>query len=131
MDSKGEVVNPLDIASLEKLAGEIRKLDVESVAIFFMNSYINSSHEEAAAQVLKGRLPDVYVTFPAGNASVTVGGWANIDLGKYDDGNDDISESEIRERPSAWKPPAPRYASGVLAKYARLVSSASTGAVTG
>jgi hypothetical protein len=35
--------------------------------------------------------PDLYVTFPAGNASVTLGGWANIDLGKYD-GND-ISES--------------------------------------
>ena len=37
--------------------------------------------------------PDVYVTFPAGNASVTLGGWANIDLGKYDDPDDDISES--------------------------------------
>jgi hypothetical protein len=37
--------------------------------------------------------PDVYVTFPAGNASVTIGGWANIDLGKYDDLDDDISES--------------------------------------
>ena len=37
--------------------------------------------------------PDLYVTFPAGNASVTVGGWANIDLGKYDDPDDDISES--------------------------------------
>ena len=37
--------------------------------------------------------PDLYVTFPAGNASVTVGGWANIDLGKYDDPNDDFSES--------------------------------------
>jgi hypothetical protein len=37
--------------------------------------------------------PDVYVTFPAGNASVTLGGWANIDLGKYDDPEDDISES--------------------------------------
>jgi Bacterial protein of unknown function (Gcw_chp) len=35
--------------------------------------------------------PDLYVTFPAGKASVTLGGWANIDLGKYD-GND-ISES--------------------------------------
>lgn len=35
--------------------------------------------------------PDLYVTFPAGAASVTLGGWANIDLGKYD-GND-ISES--------------------------------------
>ncbi|MEO6057338.1 MAG: hypothetical protein ABIQ49_10900 [Gemmatimonadales bacterium] len=36
--------------------------------------------------------PDVYVTFPAGNASITLGGWANIDLGKYDGAND-ISES--------------------------------------
>src|SRR6266496_5639391 len=63
MTSKGEVVNPLDVSSLEKLAGEIRKLDVESVAIFFMNSYINPSHEEAAADVLREHLPDVYVTF--------------------------------------------------------------------
>jgi uncharacterized protein Gcw-chp len=37
--------------------------------------------------------PDIYVTFPAGNASVTLGGWANIDLGKYDDPNNDISQS--------------------------------------
>jgi hypothetical protein len=37
--------------------------------------------------------PAVYVTFPAGNAEVTVGGWANIELGKYDDLADDISES--------------------------------------
>ena len=36
--------------------------------------------------------PDLYVTFPAGKASVTLGGWANIDLGKYD-GTTDISES--------------------------------------
>jgi uncharacterized protein (TIGR02001 family) len=36
--------------------------------------------------------PDLYLTFPAGKASVTVGGWANIDLGKYD-GTTDISES--------------------------------------
>ena len=37
--------------------------------------------------------PDLYVTIPAGNASVTLGGWANIDLGKYDDPQDHISES--------------------------------------
>lgn len=37
--------------------------------------------------------PDLYVTFPAGNASITLGGWASIDLGKYDDLDDDISES--------------------------------------
>ena len=33
-------------------------------------------------------------------------------------------------RLDAWSPPAPRYTTGALAKYARLVSSASEGAVT-
>jgi hypothetical protein len=37
--------------------------------------------------------PSAYISFPAGQASVTVGGWANIDLGTYDDPEDDISES--------------------------------------
>lgn len=37
--------------------------------------------------------PDVYVTFPIGSASLTVGGWANIDAGKYGDANNDLSES--------------------------------------
>jgi dihydroxy-acid dehydratase len=43
----------------------------------------------------------------------------------------ELSEEEIRARMAGWKAPAMRYATGVLAKYARLVSSASTGAVTG
>ena len=37
--------------------------------------------------------PDLYVTFPAGQASITLCGWASIDLGKYDNPNKDISES--------------------------------------
>jgi hypothetical protein len=37
--------------------------------------------------------PAVYASIPVGNASVTLGGWANIDLGKYDGLTDDISES--------------------------------------
>jgi N-methylhydantoinase A len=61
--SKGEVITPLDLTALEKLAGEIRTLGVESVAIFFVNSYINPAHEEAAAEKLKELLPGVYVTF--------------------------------------------------------------------
>jgi len=36
--------------------------------------------------------PNAYVVFPAGNASVTVGGWANVDLGRYNDA-DDFSQS--------------------------------------
>jgi dihydroxy-acid dehydratase len=42
----------------------------------------------------------------------------------------EISEPEMKARLSRWKPPAPRYKTGVMAKYAKLVSSASEGAVT-
>ncbi len=41
-----------------------------------------------------------------------------------------ISEDELSRRRAAWKPQDPRYTRGVLAKYARLVSSASVGAIT-
>ena len=45
--------------------------------------------------------------------------------------NVEVPADTLRERLAAWKAPAPRYTTGVLAKYAKLVSSASTGAVTG
>ncbi len=37
--------------------------------------------------------PAVWAAIPVGNASVTLGLWSSIDLGQYDDPNDDISES--------------------------------------
>ncbi len=40
-----------------------------------------------------------------------------------------VDDAEIARRRAAWQPPAPRYTRGVLAKFARNVSSASTGAV--
>lgn len=42
----------------------------------------------------------------------------------------EISAGELRKRRKAWKTPRPRYAGGIFAKYARLFSSASQGAVT-
>ncbi len=41
-----------------------------------------------------------------------------------------VPGEEIARRRAAWQPPAPRYTRGVLAKYAKQVSSASAGAVT-
>jgi Bacterial protein of unknown function (Gcw_chp) len=37
--------------------------------------------------------PNVYLTVPTGKATVTAGGWANVDVGTYDDPTDDISQS--------------------------------------
>jgi dihydroxy-acid dehydratase len=44
--------------------------------------------------------------------------------------NIDISSDELKRRLSQWKAPAPRYQTGVMAKYCKLVSSASEGAIT-
>jgi dihydroxy-acid dehydratase len=42
----------------------------------------------------------------------------------------DVPEMELARRRASWTPPQPRYTTGVLYKYAKLVSSASSGAVT-
>ena len=59
---------------------------------------------------------------------------ANGDIITFDIPNRQLSvelkASEIQKRLASWKPPAPRYSSGVMAKYALLVSSPSLGAVT-
>jgi dihydroxy-acid dehydratase len=41
-----------------------------------------------------------------------------------------VPDETLVRRRAVWQPPSPRYTHGVLAKYAKLVSSASTGAVT-
>ena len=41
-----------------------------------------------------------------------------------------VAEAELARRRAQWKPPPPRYTSGVLAKYMKLVSTASIGAIT-
>jgi dihydroxy-acid dehydratase len=42
----------------------------------------------------------------------------------------ELSDAEVEARLADWKAPEPRYTSGVFAKYAALVSSASEGAIT-
>jgi dihydroxy-acid dehydratase len=42
----------------------------------------------------------------------------------------EVPAEELKRRLSTWKAPAPRYATGVMAKYCKLVSSASEGAIT-
>ena len=41
----------------------------------------------------------------------------------------EVATEELERRRDGWKAPAPRYTTGALAKYARLVSSAARGAI--
>lgn len=62
IDADGTVRVPLDTAALAALAEELKRLEIEAVAVFFMSSYLDPAHEEQAADILKRWLPGVYVT---------------------------------------------------------------------
>lgn len=52
VDVKGNVLRELDRQSVVELAVHIKQLEIESIAIGFLHSYANSSHEEAVRDIL-------------------------------------------------------------------------------
>ncbi len=59
----GEVVEPLDVIGLERLAERLRAERVEAVAVFFLHSYANAQHEAQAAELLGRLLPGTFITY--------------------------------------------------------------------
>ena len=62
LDNAGEVVTPLNIGDVENAAAFMIEENVESIAVCFMNSFANNSHEEQAARIITARLPHAYLT---------------------------------------------------------------------
>jgi len=62
MGSDGGNLTHPDPAEIVALAKRLRSEDVESIAIFFMNSYANPTHENLVAELFRSALPGVYVT---------------------------------------------------------------------
>lgn len=62
IDFAGRVVTPLDEDRLRLLAVWLRKRAVRSVAICFLNSFMNPEHELAAKRLLSAELPGVYIS---------------------------------------------------------------------
>ncbi len=58
----GEIVVPLDAASVEAAVERIGADGAEAVAICLLHSYANPAHERAVAEIVRRRLPDVFVT---------------------------------------------------------------------
>ncbi len=71
--------------------------------------------------------PEAAVGGPIG--LIREGDIISIDIDKREL-NVEVSEAELAERRKHWTRPAPNYTKGVMAKYAKLVTSASEGAVT-
>ena len=62
MDSRGNVLIPLDEAGLEALLPEIERAGIEALAIGFLHSYVNQAHERRADEIVKSRFPDLAVS---------------------------------------------------------------------
>ncbi len=58
----GSVEIPLDEARCREAARELKRLEVESVAIVFLHSYANPRHEQRAAEILLEEFPEVQVS---------------------------------------------------------------------
>jgi dihydroxy-acid dehydratase len=95
----------------------------ESVALLTDGRFSGATHGLMAGHVA----PEAYVGGPI--AAVREGDSIVFDVeGRRLDV--EISAEEMQRRLASWTPPVPHYTSGVFAKYAKLVSSASEGAVT-
>jgi N-methylhydantoinase A len=58
----GSVLTPLDESQLGRIAAELKAKNIEAVAICFLHSYINPSHELRCAEILTSLLPNVEIT---------------------------------------------------------------------
>jgi N-methylhydantoinase A len=62
VSATGEILIPIDTAEIETLVDDIEAAGYESVAIGFLHSYIDSTHENQVREVLTRRLPHVMVS---------------------------------------------------------------------
>lgn len=62
MDFEGNVLMPLDVASLDRAIDELAGQHIEALAVVFLHSYANPSHERTAAEHIRKRLPHVYLS---------------------------------------------------------------------
>ncbi|MFP6772390.1 MAG: hydantoinase/oxoprolinase family protein [Alphaproteobacteria bacterium] len=58
----GAVLTPLDEPAVRRAARELKAAGVEAIAVCFLFSYINSAHEDRAAEIIREEYPDCFVT---------------------------------------------------------------------
>jgi dihydroxy-acid dehydratase len=95
----------------------------ESVALVTDGRFSGATHGFMVAHVVPEALNGGPIAAVREGDSIAI----DADAGTI---NLEVAPEVIRERLAAWTPPAPRYTSGVFAKYVALVASASEGAVT-
>ena len=62
LDYAGVEVEPLCVEDVEAAIGLLQKAGAEAIAICFMNSFANPEHERLAAEVVRARFPEAYLS---------------------------------------------------------------------
>jgi N-methylhydantoinase A len=62
LDASGEELTQLDETAVEEAADRLAETGVKAVAIGFLHSYLRDEHERRAAEIVRARLPNAYVS---------------------------------------------------------------------
>ena len=60
--AKGRIDTPLDVSSLPGIFSRLKKENVEAVAVGFLHSYVNDTHERRVGEILSKQMPGLAVT---------------------------------------------------------------------
>ena len=139
LDAEGSVLTPLDEAAVRRIGEELAETDVESVAIVFLFSFQNPSHEERTASIIREECPEMSITRSSAllpeyreyerTATTTINAYVRPKVARYLERLDDaVDERPVRVMQSSGgtidvKPAAEQAA--------RLVLSGPAGGVVG
>jgi N-methylhydantoinase A len=66
IDAGGAVLHALDEAAVASAADALAAQGVQAIAICFLHSYLNDVHERRAAEIVRARLPGIYLSTSSG-----------------------------------------------------------------
>lgn len=62
MDAAGRVICPLNIADVEEVIADLRREQIESVAITYLHAYANAAHEQQTAELVAQAIPSISIS---------------------------------------------------------------------
>ena len=62
LDANGRVIRELDLDQLNELIEKLKKEDIEAIAVCFLHSFVNPTHEEMVETIIKKEFPECFVS---------------------------------------------------------------------
>lgn len=69
LNSLGDVIDPLTVLEIERISAELKKMQVDSIAVSFLHSYINDVHEKKMGKFLEKTFPGIAISLSSEVAS--------------------------------------------------------------